>query len=136
MNCTRLHEKLSKWVSYEIDVVELNPKLFQVHSEKSFPDGDGLVIKFRQSPLGEWEWTDLAHSLMHLTFWLEIDELLSGNQVQMDAILERHKMQNRDGELIYCSSLENLGKDFVEFVDGLEQIICLLDRPHLPSRFT
>lgn len=88
-----------------------------------FADGDHLVIRLRELNGQRYEWTDLAHTYMHLSYWMDIDTLSSGKRAQLlEGVLHRHAVEDRNGELVLATSADDLGSKLLHFAQALVRV--------------
>jgi hypothetical protein len=121
-----LARRLSMAVGGAIEVERVTPEIARVHTPFLFADGDELVIRLRELPSANgrrYEWTDLAHTIMHLSYWMEVDALGEGKRGQLlEEALGRLGIRNEDGELILDATTEDLGGTLLQFAQGLLQV--------------
>jgi len=88
-----------------------------------FNDGDNLVIRLRRLRDGGFEWTDLGHTFMHLSYSMDVDALLQGPRaVTLTDALRRLDVEDRDGELVLAASEAALGSSLLLFAQALVQV--------------
>jgi hypothetical protein len=110
----------------------------QVHTPFRFADGDELVIRLREVPGGDLEWSDTGHTFMHLSYWMDMDALESGSRPKL---LEDHLTQfgasERDGEVLLPVAGDGLGHSLLQFSQLLLHIADLdfLSRERVRSTF-
>lgn len=130
---------LSRAVGAEVRVEPLGEHELRVFVPFEFPDGDRLVIRLRQDPGRGYEWTDVGHTFMHLSYDLDVDALGSGNRkLLLEAIEQRAGVQERDGELVLATRFDAVAGDLFQFVQALLQISDLrfLSRELVKSTFS
>jgi hypothetical protein len=111
----------------------------QVEVPFYFPDGDGLVVYIRQMPDGRYEVTDKAHTLLHLSYHLDIGRLRDGTRANvLEQIRLRHGLDDREGELVRPAvTRAEIGHAVFNFVQALLQVsdIRMLERDIVRSTF-
>lgn len=133
-----LSQDLSAALNAAIEVESVSPSEVQVHTPFRFSDGDELVIHLREAPGGGFEWSDTGHTFMHLSYWMDIDALESGNRAQLlDNHLTQFSAHENDGELLLPVNGDRLGSSLFQFVQLLLHItdLDLLSRDLVRSTF-
>jgi hypothetical protein len=128
----------SEAVGAEVHVEALGSREARVFVPFEFPDGDRLVIRLRQSPGAGYEWTDMGHTFMHLSYDLDMEALESGNRrTLLESIEQRAGVENRSGELVLPTHSDAVAGDLFQFVQALLQISDLrfLSRERVRSTF-
>jgi len=121
----------------EVDLRAIGDHEAQIYVPFYFPDGDGLVIHVRGSN-GRLEITDKAHTLLHLSYHTDVDRLRDGTRASLfERIRSRHGIEDRDGELVAMTDVEQVGTTVFSFVQALLEISDLrnLDREIVRSTF-
>ncbi len=92
----------------------------QVHTPFRFGDGDELVIHLRDLGNDRFEWSDTGHTFMHLSYWLDVDAIESGNRARiLDEHLQQFEAEERDGELVLGAPRPELGRSLFRFAQLL-----------------
>lgn len=133
-----LSQDLSAALNEAIEVEAVSQSDVQVHTPFRFADGDELVIHLREAPGGGLEWSDTGHTFMHLSYWMDIDALESGNRAQLlDTHLTQFAAQESDGELLLPINGDQLGSSLFQFVQLLLHVtdLDLLSRELVRSTF-
>jgi hypothetical protein len=133
-----LADSFSEAVGAEVRVEPLGAHDARVFVPFDFPDGDGLVIRLRDKGDALYEWTDMGHTFMHLSYDVDMDALDSGNRkVLLEAIQRRAGLEERSGELVLPTSSDVLAGDLFQFVQALLQVSDLrfLSRERVRSTF-
>jgi hypothetical protein len=114
-----LQSQLASAVGGVVKVRAHDADVVRIEAPFTFADGDHLVIRLRQQG-GAYEWTDLGHTLMHLSYDMDYEAIMSGKRGQLlESSLLRTGLQNRDGELVLVASDANLGESLLRFAQGL-----------------
>jgi uncharacterized protein DUF1828 len=124
-------------VCEQIDLEPEGPDRFRVLTPFRFEDGDhfGIVLK-REGD--RWILTDEAHTLMHLSYWLNEKELETGNRHEIiQGSLSSFSVEERDGEFIIPITGERYGDALFNFVQALSKIsdVSFLSRERVRSTF-
>jgi hypothetical protein len=133
-----LADSFSAAVGAEVRVEPLGAHDARVFVPFDFPDGDGLVIRLRDKGDALYEWTDMGHTFMHLSYDVDMDALDSGNRkVLLEAIQRRAGLEERSGELVLPTNSDVLAGDLFQFVQALLQVSDLrfLSRERVRSTF-
>jgi hypothetical protein len=135
-----LARRLSMAVGGAIEIERVTPEIARVHTPFLFADGDELVIRLRELPGANgrrYEWTDLAHTIMHLSYWMDVDALDEGRRGQLlEEALGHLGIRNEQGELILNATAEDLGGTLLQFAQGLLQVADLEYLTQEPVRST
>jgi Domain of unknown function DUF1828 len=135
---TNLAQDLSTALNAAIEVEAVSPSEVQVHTPFRFTDGDELLIHLREAPGDGLQWSDTGHTFMHLSYWMDIDALESGNRAQLlDSHLTQFSAYESDGELLLPVNGDQLGTSLFQFVQLLLHItdLDLLSRDLVKSTF-
>lgn len=119
LDATATQEKLKVEVGHEIEARPHSDGVLRIETPFAFPDGDHLVIRLREAE-GRNEWTDFGHTFMHLSYWIDVDALSSGQRGRLlEQTLARLNVENRDGELVAQASAGDLGESLLRFAQAL-----------------
>jgi hypothetical protein len=137
MNSALIVENFRHRVCDGIDLRAEGPDRFRVTTPFRFGDGDhfGIVLKRE----GErWILTDEAHTMMHLSYWLDEKELETGNRHEIiHSSLARFFVEDRDGEFIISIDEEQYGDALFNFVQAISKVtdVSFLSRERVRSTF-
>jgi hypothetical protein len=138
MTLTDLAESFSEAVGAEVRVEPLGGRDARVLVPFEFPDGDRLVVRLRQDADAGYEWTDMGHTFMHLSYDIDMEGLGEGNRkVLLESIRHKAGIEERTGELVLPTSRAMAAGDLFQFVQALLQISDLrfLSRERVRSTF-
>jgi hypothetical protein len=122
LDAITIQQELRLAVGHEIEVRPYSDGVLRVETPFAFPDGDHLVIRLREIN-GHNEWTDLGHTFMHLSYWLDVDAITSGQRGRLlEQTLSRLDVENRAGELVAQASAAGLGESLLRFAQALIHI--------------
>jgi hypothetical protein len=124
-------------VCEQIDLEAEGPDRFRILTPFRFEDGDhfGIVLK-REGD--RWILTDEAHTLMHLSYWLDETELDTGNRHQIiQGSLSSFLVEDRDGEFIIPITDGRYGDALFNFVQAISKVsdVSFLSRERVRSTF-
>ncbi len=124
-------------VCEQVDLKQEGEQRFRVETPFRFEDGDhlGIVLKY---DLDRWILTDEASTLMHLSYWLDDEELGKGNRQEIIAgALSLFSVEDRDGEFVIPVSGERFGDALFSFVQALLKVtdVSYLSRERGKSTF-
>jgi uncharacterized protein DUF1828 len=115
----RIQSRLANAVGGVVEVRPHSENVVRIEAPFTFADGDHLVIRLRRQN-SSYEWTDLGHTLMHLSYDMDYDAITSGKRGQLlESSLLRAGLQNRDGELVLEATDADLGESLLRFAQGL-----------------
>lgn len=132
-----LETKLSGAIGAAVAVTDVSPDVIQVHVPFVFADGDRLVVRLRRSSRG-LEWTDIGHTMMHLSYELDLDSLDDGPRREIfESVTRRFEVEERAGEMVLGTRPETIGADLFAFSQALLEIADLrtLTRSRIRTTF-
>ena len=110
-------------VSAEIQLSADGKDRFLVFTPFHFNDGDQLVIVLKKMD-GRWVLSDEAHTYIHLSYYMDVQKLHSGNRQKLILkALSMFQVEDYDGELIIDVSDGCYGEALYDFVQALLKII-------------
>jgi len=124
-------------VCEQIDLQPEGLDRFRVLTPFRFEDGDHFGIVLKRDGDG-WILTDEAHTLMHLSYWLDEAELESGNRHEIvQGSLSSFSVEDRDGEFIIPVTDNRYGDALFNFVQALSKVsdVSFLSRERVRSTF-
>lgn len=111
---------------------------FAVHTPFEFDDGDEYQIYLVPLQTGGLVITDCAHTLMHMSYRMDVDALFEGTRGRCFVdILAEHGVELADGSLRMVTTTADLGADVVRFgqvVTGVRNL-SFLNRARVESTF-
>lgn len=124
------------------DSVQLFPEgtdRYLVFTPFHFDDGDHFVIVLRKNHSGNWVITDEGHTYMHMSYYMDLSSLSSGNRNKIiESNLEKYNVQEEEGRLIaQISDIARAGDVLYYFIRCLISItdISYLSRERVTSTF-
>lgn len=117
--------QIRKSICGDVQITQEGDNRLAIDTSFGFDDGDSYVIVFKK--IGEERFfTDEGHTLMHLSYHGLDDLLYSGQRnTQFQAILDKHGMEDLDGELRLYATGEDYGLSLSTFIQGLDKITAL-----------
>lgn len=137
MNLGSIRAEFRERVCEQVDLKPEGEKRFRVVTPFRFEDGDHFGIVLKQDG-DQWILTDEANTLMHLSYWLDEENLESGNrQAIIQGSLSGFSVENRNGELIIPVSEGRYGDALFNFVQALTKVtdVSFLSREIVKSTF-
>ncbi len=137
MVLTEIQEKLRNTVSSEISLLDEGVNRYRVFTPFEFEDGDHFSIILKKID-DSFVFTDEAHTLMHMSYDMDISVLRKGNRQKiLTNILANFGIEENDGELFIKASLNDLGGSFYNFLQALVKITDLnyLSKEQVRSTF-
>ena len=137
MNDAKVKEDFRKTVCEQIDLEKEGIDRYRVLTPFRFEDGDHFGIVMKKDASG-WVLTDEAHTIMHLSYWLEDQEIDSGNRHEIiQGSLAAFAVENRNGELVLPIVDEGFGGALFNFVQALSKVsdVSFLSRERVRSTF-
>jgi len=137
MNQESVQEDFRRRVCEQINLEREGENRFRILTPFRFDDGDhfGIVLKRE----GEtWVLTDEASTLMHLSYWLDEQDIESGNRLEIiQGSLAGFFVENRNGELVIPVRDGRFGDALFNFVQALSKVadIAFLSRERVRSTF-
>lgn len=128
-----LRDKISK----EISLREEGVNRFRIFNPYEFDDGDHLSI-FLKKENGNWKFTDEAHTIMHLSYDMDISALKKGNRQKIITnTISNFGLEENEGTLSIKIDNEDFGSAFYNFIHALIKITDLsyLSREFVRSTF-
>ncbi len=139
MNNTQIEieNNLREKVSSEISLLEEGINRYRVFTPFTFDDGDHFSIILKK--IGpNWMFTDEAHTLMHMSYDMDISALRKGTRQKIISnTLENFGLTEYNGELIFQIENENIGNSFYNYIQALTKItdISYLNKEQVRSTF-
>lgn len=124
MDISTVERSFRERVSEKIQVQPREINRFLVLTPFMFDDGDHLVIAIRKEG-DQIVLTDEAHTYMHLTYWIEENDLLSDvHQTIIANTLSPFGVQDIDGELILEVPDHQYGEALFSFIQAILKLSC------------
>ncbi|GAB4206413.1 MAG: hypothetical protein Fur0023_16280 [Bacteroidia bacterium] len=129
--------KIKNSVCEKINIIPEGINRYQVFTPFTFDDGDNYVVilKIQNDNIII---TDEGHTLMHLSYKLDINSFFKGNKNKiLNSILNQFDLLLDDGEIKIISKIDNIGNAFYSFIQGIIKItdISYLSKEKSKSQF-
>jgi hypothetical protein len=139
MNPKSLQDEFRDKVCAQVSLKSEGINRFRVLTPFRFEDGDhfGIVLK-RETGSAQWIFTDEASTLMHLSYWMDDDDIRTGNRHDLiQGSLAVYSVEDRDGELVIPVSDGQFGDALFNFVQALTKVtdVSFLSRERVRSTF-
>lgn len=137
MDSESICKSFQKSVCSRIDVLHEGTDRYRIFSDFTFQDGDHLSIVLKREN-DEWILSDEGHTLMHLSYHLDVNGLLQGKKGNIiEKTLSYNFISNRDGEFIHVVRNKEYGPALFQMIQGLMRIsdISFLSREVKRSNF-
>ncbi len=132
-----IEEEFRKNVCNEIQLKEEGYNRARVVTPFKFDDGDHLVILLKKED-NHWILTDEGHTFMHLTYWIDEDDLHKGTRKKIiESALSMYRVADRNGEIIFNVENKEFGNALYSYIQALLKItdITYLTREIVRSTF-
>jgi hypothetical protein len=137
MNPDLIRKSFRTRVCEDIDISAEGYDRFRVTTPFRFEDGDHFGIVLKRD--GErWILTDEAHTMMHLSYWLDEKELETGNRHEIiQSSLSGFFVEDRGGEFIIPVENEQYGDALFNLVQAISRVtgVSFLSRERVRSTF-
>ncbi len=140
LDVDKLREAFSRSMCASVDLHERpGEDRVLIETPFTFDDGDAYALYAEPLPSGGVRLTDCGHTLMHLSYSLDVDNLRGeGNRARLfQKVLAEGGVADVDGELVVESSLDDLGNNLFRFGQTITRIhdITFLKRLRAESTF-
>ncbi len=127
-------EAMQKSICSSIELEELGPNEYLVHTGFTYADGDELHIVLKQNG-PNWTLTDEGHTIMWLTY--TDFNLTSSRKALLTRVLNQNNVSNEDGRLFVGFPRDNVGPALYSLVQAIIQVADLtyLERQQVASTF-
>jgi hypothetical protein len=137
MNENAVKDDFKRRVCEQIDLEPEGNDRYRVLTPFRFEDGDHLGIVLKRDASG-WFLSDEAHTMMHLSYWLDEQDIDSGNRHEIvQNSLATFSVENRNGEFVIPVSGERFGDALFNFIQALTKVsdVSFLTRERVRSTF-
>ena len=137
MSINTIEQEFKEKVSAKVRLVAEGVNRYRVFTPFRFDDGDHLAIILKQDGAG-WILSDEAHTLMHLTYDIDEQDLHRGTRQKIiSSALSMFHVEGRDGELMLSVPDEQYGDALYSFIQALLKItdVSYLSRERARSTF-
>ena len=133
-----LQEQLCKTLCGQVTIRTTKQGHLQLLTPFTFFDGDTFQLYLQEMPGGGARLTDFGHTLMHLSYENELAKFREGTRGKLfEQVLASSGMKEEAGQLVYDSTVENLGIDVLKFGQGITRVydLTFLNRSRVSSTF-
>lgn len=134
---TRLNKELCKALCENIILHDKGNNLWYIETPFTFPDGDTYSI-YLQEINGGVRITDCGHTLMHLSYEMDIDKLRENNRGRIfEQIINDIGLKESDGQFYLEGPTSDLGRNLFRFCQAITKIhdLSFLNRFRAESTF-
>ena len=139
LNLEKLKTDLCTSLCAEISLFQRSDNRISISTPFSFSDGDSFLLMAEPLPTGGIRVTDCGNTLMHLSYSMNVDEILKpGNRNELfQKIITDYSLTNNEGELFIDAPADEAGKAVFKIGQALSQIhdISFLSRSKVASTF-
>jgi hypothetical protein len=123
LNLSEIESKLKDKISREISLGEEGINRFRIFNPYEFDDGDHFSI-FLKKENGNWKFTDEAHTIMHLSYDMDVSALKKEGTRQkiLTNIISNFGLEEYDGSLSIKIDNEDFGGAFYNYIHALIKI--------------
>jgi len=135
---TLLQEQLCKTLCGQVKIRTTKQGHLQLITPFTFFDGDTFQLYLQEMPGGGLRLTDFGHTLMHLSYENELAKFREGTRGKLfEQVLATSGMREEAGQLVFDSSVENLGNSVLKFGQGITRVydLTFLNRSRVASTF-
>lgn len=130
---------LERFRAKVVEAIELEPGdgFYRIHTPATFDDGDCYVIVLHETDAG-WLLSDEGHTLMHLSYRLDDDQLLQGSRAEIiSRVCSMFDITNDKGVLSMRVTNDDCGDALWAFMEALTKIsdVEYLSRERVQSTF-
>ncbi len=137
INQTQIENDLKESVSKQVALQSEGVNRFRVFTPFEFEDGDHFAIVLKKENKN-WRFSDEAHTLMHMSYDMDISALKKGNRQKiLTNILSNFQIVENSGELSLNVIEDNFGGALYNFIQALTKItdISYLSKEQVRSTF-
>lgn len=132
-----IEQQFRQTVCADIRLMPEGLNRYQVFTPFRFSDGDHFVIVLKKSN-GSWVLSDEGHTLMHLSYEIDVKDLEEGNRLEIfAAALSLYAVSEQQGELSIRVPGDAFGNALFNFIQALMKIsdVTFLSRERVRSTF-
>jgi hypothetical protein len=138
MTLESVQEEFKAKVCAQVSLKAEGVNRYRVLTPFRFEDGDHFGIVLKRIKDNQWVLTDEGSTLMHLSYWMDEDDLRSGNRHEIiQGSLSVFSVEDRDGELMIPVLDAQFGDALFSFVQALCKVtdVSFLSRERVRSTF-
>lgn len=137
MSAESIIQSFKQTVCAEVRLLPEGVDRYRIFLPFTFSDGDHLALVLKRDPSG-WILSDEGHTLMHLSYRMDIADIMQGNRGEIISnLLSVSGIDYREGELIRGVPDEQYGDALFQMIQGILRIsdISFLSREFIRSTF-
>ncbi len=125
MNTESIQKSFKESVAESVELFPHGDNNYQIATPFHFDDGDHFVVILKTNESGSWIITDEGHTYMHMSYYMDLSSLDSGNRNEIiENSLEKYGVKEIEGELIATiDEISNAGNTLYNFIQCLMSII-------------
>jgi hypothetical protein len=139
LDIPRIEEALCRSMCAQVHVHQRpGEERVMIETPFTFEDGDGYSLFMESLSSGGVKITDCGLTLMHLSYSMDTDKIREGNRAGIfERVIADAGVEDRDGELVLESSMDQLGQNVFRFGQALTRVhdITFLSRGRVESTF-
>jgi hypothetical protein len=123
INISDIESALKDKISREISLKEEGVNRFRIFNPYEFDDGDHFSI-FLKKENGHWKFTDDAHTIMHLSYDMDVSALKKEGTRQkiLTNIISNFGLDEYDGSLSIRIESDDFGSAFYNYIHALIKV--------------
>ncbi|HNV56665.1 MAG TPA: DUF1828 domain-containing protein [Smithellaceae bacterium] len=123
INISDIESALKDKISREISLKEEGVNRFRIFNPYEFDDGDHFSI-FLKKENGHWKFTDEAHTIMHLSYDMDVSALKKEGTRQkiLTNIISNFGLDEYDGSLSIRIESDDFGSAFYNYIHALIKV--------------
>lgn len=138
ININKLQTQLCALLCADIKLAEKKAGLILIETPFYFSDGDPYQIYLKEMPGGILRFTDMGHTLMHISYENDISKFRDGTRGRLfEQIKAEHDLQEDNGEFFVESTIDKLTINLFKMGQALTKLndITFLNRARTESTF-
>jgi len=132
LDLARLEKTLCESMCADVRLHPRSDGRIMVETPFLLGDGDTYAIFLEPLASGGIRITDAGHTLMHLSYSMDVDLLREGTRgLLFEKIINESPVQENDGEIFLDTPIESLGKGLFSFGQALTRVhdLCQVNSP-------
>ena len=124
LDVARIEETLCRSMCAEVHLhARPGEERVMVETPFTFDDGDAYSLFLEPLPSGGVRITDCGHTLMHLSYSLDVDKIRAGTRERLfQKVLDDAGVLDQGGELVLESALDQVGSNVFRFGQALTRM--------------
>lgn len=137
LDAATIRDQLCRTYCTDLEVLPAPGDRLQINTPFTFDDGDVFVIYLEVGPYG-LRLTDLGHTLMQLSYVMDVDLLFEGTRGRLwESLLRTHGIVHEAGKLMMNVDADSIGPAVIRFGQALTRLtdLTFLNRVRVESTF-